>query len=267
MNLIFDLQLLAAGDAVSLSSGFSGSGKDYSIGDVELSASFGSGFEFANFAKSSTGDGFSGKLAAKADTTESAIVFKGTTDKKPAGVGMFDGGNYNWTFSSTQITSVTLGAKTKINLSKVKSTGLNTTLEAAGGQQITFGEGVIGVNIDTVYATDSNGTTTGNHTITSAIALKGGASEVSLLSGSSLENSTIVGESNGVVSLKSDADGTSIFNLGGSRSEAVVTIGGASSKSTVHSSNVEGFTKITFDAKGAKKSRANLPLGYKRLRG
>ncbi|MBO6303704.1 MAG: hypothetical protein J6M62_01315 [Selenomonadaceae bacterium] len=254
MNLTFDLQLLTSvGDTVSASSGFSGSGKDYSIGDVKLSAEFASGVEFANFAEGSTGSGFSGKFAATADTTTSAIAFKGANGSNaPTGVGMFDGGKYNWSFNSKQITSISLGSKTKINLLGVTANGLNATLAAAGGQEITFGAGVIGVKVDTVGTSTETATT-----ISSAVALKGGASEVSLLSGSALEGSTLTGEAGGVISLLSADTKKNVFNLKGSSSEAVVTIGGAD-KSTVHSSSVDGFTKITFDAKKGKSAQISL---------
>ena len=250
MNLTFDLQLFD--DVPSLSGGFSGSGKDYEIGNVVLSGTPNSN-KFANFkADSSDTTGFSGAWAAAADT-DSVLAFGGSSDAtKPDSVGLYDGGYYNWTFSSTQITSVTLGAKTKITLKEAASTGLKTTLEAAGGQEITFGEGIIKIGVDTVKSSAGGG-----QAITNAIALKGGASEVSLLGSSELEGSTLTGESGGVISLLSADKGKNVFNLKGSSSEAVVTIGGAN-KSTVHSSSVDGFTKITFDAKSGKAAQISL---------
>ena len=250
MNLSFDLQVFAG--EPTLSSGFSGSGRDYEIGNVVLSGTANSN-KFANFkADSSSTTGFSGEWATSANTS-SVLAFGASSDAtKPDSVGLYDGGYYNWTFSSTQITSVTLGAKTKITLKEAASTGLKTTLEAAGGQEITFGEGIIKIGVDTVKSSAGGG-----QAITNAIALKGGASEVSLLGSSELEGSTLTGESGGVISLLSADKGKNVFNLKGSSSEAVVTIGGAN-KSTVHSSSVDGFTKITFDAKSGKAAQISL---------
>ncbi|MBP3721983.1 MAG: hypothetical protein J6I62_01845 [Selenomonadaceae bacterium] len=244
MNLTFDLQSFT-GTSLTIISGISGGAKEYTISNVVLSGELAStsNSKYANFnVDSSVANGFKGEYKASM-SGDSVLAFgTGATDKdSPKTAGFFGNGAYTWNFSSDQITSVSLGKNTKLNLIKAGSAGLTTSLNAAAGQEIGFTGNIVKLNIDTVGS--------GQKAIEANIALKGGASEVSLLTGSSLEGATISGGSNRVISLASKNQALNLFNLKGSSSEAVVTVGGAAS-STVHSASVEGFSKITFGAGG-----------------
>ncbi|MBO6307161.1 MAG: hypothetical protein J6M55_06620, partial [Paludibacteraceae bacterium] len=242
MNLIFDLQLF--GNPPTIEGGFSGGSKEYSIGNVVLKSTFdGSGSKFANFTTNAIKES---TIVGTWDSNpeKEGIYFNGTSNSKNATlVGILDGGVNTWNFEST-IKSAVLGEDVKLNLMQAPDDGIDATLAAAAGQKITFGANAVSVNVVTV---DSSGT--GGQSTTGTLALKGGAGDVSLLNGSALEGSTIIGEAGGVVTLASANNAANVLNLKGSDSEAFVTVGG-SNASTVDSSELSGFKSIVFSGEG-----------------
>ena len=239
MNLIFDLQLF--GNPPTIEGGFSGGSKEYSIGNVVLKSTFdGSGSKFANFTTNAIKES---TIVGTWDSNpeKEGIYFNGTSNSKNATlVGILDGGVNTWNFEST-IKSAVLGEDVKLNLMQAPDDGIDATLAAAAGQKITFGANAVSVNVVTVGS--------GNQATTGTLALKGGAGDVSLLNGSALEGSTIIGEAGGVVTLASANNAANVLNLKGSDSEAFVTVGG-SNASTVDSSELSGFKSIVFSGEG-----------------
>ncbi|MBP3722433.1 MAG: hypothetical protein J6I62_04180 [Selenomonadaceae bacterium] len=248
MNLTFDLQLFT-GTSVTLSTGISGGNREYTIQDVELNTAFATASSlYANFKVDSTAAfGLKGEWGNGLDKS-SIIGFGGADEQKsPTIVGLFGGKSYTWNFASTKITSVSLGANANLNVISAPSAKLGVTLDSSAGQKINFTANSTAISL----ATNDGKIISGNLSIT------GGKSDLSLLNGSSISGATVEGGAGEVVTLASKNADKNVFNLKGSASEAVVTIGG-SGQSTVHSASLVGFDKITFDAKKATKAEISL---------
>ena len=239
MNLSFDLQLFAT-TSLTIMSGISGGSREYTIQDVKLSGNFSTGpSAYANFKADSTATkGFTGVYAGAMDSA-SVLAFGGASDASATVAGLFGSGGYTWNFASSTISNVSLGKSAKLNIISAKNNQIDVTLNAYAGQQISFD----GNPVELALSTNETADTLGSY-----VALKNGKGDVSLLSGSSLTGASVTGAPGEAITLSSKDK--NIFNLKGSDSEALVTIGGAGS-STVHSASLVGFKKITFNAGNA----------------
>ena len=229
MNLSFDLQLFA----ISVVGGVTYSDKAFEITDVEIDGeNFTSGHTY-NYAFDKDK-----KTGLAEDTVTSGIVgfYGGTSGKTASVIGTYDNGANTWNITSNNITAMTLGTNSKVTLYKLGSTAgaKAASLDAAGGQTITFGSNEIQLNL------------TNAATATKAVVFKNDSNNVSFLSGSTLAGATVMGASDGAISIQAGAAAATL-NLKGDSSEAVVTINGTDG---VTSDSIVGFSKISYTGAG-----------------
>jgi hypothetical protein len=229
MNLSFDLQLF-----VSVAGGVTYSDKAFEITDVTMESNFEAGKTYAyGFDKDKT-------TGLTVDTVTSGIVgFYGSTSGKNASViGTYDNGLNTWNITSNKITAMTLGTNSKVTLYKLGGTGARSaSLDAAGGQTITFGSNEIALNLTNTVA---------SATVGKAVIFKNDSNSVSFLGGSTLAGATVMGASDGAISIQAGAAAATL-NLKGDSSEAVVTINGTNK---VTSESIVGFSKISYTGAG-----------------
>ena len=183
MNLSFDLQLFA-NTAVTFADGISGGSREYTISDVVLSQQFSGNDTIASFKYDSNEKlDFIGKLGTSV-SSDAVLSFEGSASSdKPSGATLGGAGSYTWNLSTTKLDSLALGSKAKLNLLKLKSNALGINFDSVGGQVLKFDAGSMTVKAST---TGSN-----NNDLGGTIALTGGKSDVSLLSGSTLQGASV----------------------------------------------------------------------------
>ena len=238
MNLIFDLQLFADVEVKNVSA----SGKEYTLGNVSLSAALGgTGVSFASFNAGTVSGGLgkgtidgssvSGALVVFGDSVTSGVAYM------PGSATLGGGNSYTWRIYSDNIGKLNLGKNTNVVLAKTKGDTLGLTVGADGGQSVKF------ENSKTIKISMSDTATIGD------VAFLGDRGNVSLLSASNVNGASVSGSSGEVISIASKDSAANVLNLKGSDSEAFVTVGGASA-STVDSSELSGFKSIVFSGEG-----------------
>ena len=246
MNLTFDLQLFDAVTNLTVKGGILGGDHTYTISNVTLGSAASGGASVASlYYNSAAPFDFQGTLDGTA-TAGAHLIFSVPADKNTVDGATLNGaGSYTWEISTTTLETVQAGAKSKISLLKTHSSEFGINFDSVGGQTLNFANGPFTVAVTTTGSGDDKDVLGGN------VAVTGGKSNVSLLSGSSLTGASVIGSANEVVSLATNNGKSNILNLKGSESEAFVTIGGATG-SSVQSSSLVGFSKITFSGGAGK---------------
>ena len=246
MNLTFDLQLFGAVTNLTVKGGILGGDHTYTISNVTLGSAASGGDSVASLVYTSGAKyDFQGTLDGSAVATAHLLFDLANGKDTASGATLNGAGSYTWEIATTTLSTVQAGAKSKIRLISTPTSKFGINFDSVGGQTLDFANGPFTVAVTTTGAAGDKDKLGGN------VAITGGKSNVSLLSGSSLTGASVIGSAGEVVSLATQDGDLNTLNLKGSESEAFVTIGGANG-SSVQSSSLVGFSKITFSGGDGK---------------